>query len=61
MEEEIFLSWNDTRKDSCGVGVPCSQEKVGGLEEALGMVVREFEEEKRLTENTHTQEIQAAR
>ena len=38
-----------------------SQEKVQGLEQSLGVVVREFEEEKRRTEERHHEHLQLAR
>ena len=37
------------------------QEKVQGLEQSLGVVVREFEEEKRRTEERHHERLQLAR
>ena len=38
-----------------------SQEKVQGLEQSLGVVVREFEEEKRRAEERHLERLQLAR
>ena len=37
------------------------QEKVQGLEQSLGVVVQEFEEEKRRTEERHHERLQLAR
>ena len=37
------------------------QDKVHGLEDSLSVVVREFEEERRVVEGRHKEELEAAR